>query len=312
MNPAARTPRRGVTLVEVLVVIGLIGLLVGLLLSAVQGVRAAAVRMACANNLRQIGLACHHYHDVYGTLPPGYRSTSMSSWGDVRPWQVLLLPYLEHQQLWDTVGPAYQLAFGFQNPPHVGLATVVKTYACPADGRLSAPITDDAGFTAAYGSYLGVSGSDHPDGREMVGNVHLPNPNGAIWGRRGVRFVEITDGQSQTLLVGERPPPGRYLFGTWYNVTMPDPSLSFSSYRWGSTMPVYQLGDVEPFCRGPFQFGPGRLENPCDSWHFWSLHPGGANFVFCDGSVHFLRYSARDIMPALATRAGGEVVALPD
>jgi prepilin-type processing-associated H-X9-DG protein len=68
--------------------------------------------------------------------------------------------------------------------------------------------------------------------------------------------------------------------------------------------------DIGP-CRGPFVFGPGRFDNPCDSYHFWSLHLGGANFAFCDGSVRFLSYAAAPLLPALATRAGGESVEIP-
>ncbi|HLW66382.1 MAG TPA: H-X9-DG-CTERM domain-containing protein [Gemmataceae bacterium] len=73
----------------------------------------------------------------------------------------------------------------------------------------------------------------------------------------------------------------------------------------------WDTGSTGGGCRGPFHYGPGRIDNPCDSFHFWSLHPMGANFLFCDGSVHFIAYSAAEIMPALATRAGGEVVDLP-
>ena len=76
-------------------------------------------------------------------------------------------------------------------------------------------------------------------------------------------------------------------------------------------MDVIQSGE-DLGCRGPIRYGPGRLTNRCDVLHFWSLHSGGANFVFCDGSVRFLPYSAEPIMVALATRAGGETVALPD
>jgi prepilin-type processing-associated H-X9-DG protein len=99
--------------------------------------------------------------------------------------------------------------------------------------------------------------------------------------------------------------------GAWYDPSLADPAWSYDDYWRGLGMVAYYAGDLGR-CRGPFQFGPGRIENPCDSAHIWSLHSGGANFLFADGSVHFLRYSARDILPALATRAGGEVVTLPN
>jgi prepilin-type processing-associated H-X9-DG protein len=123
-----------------------------------------------------------------------------------------------------------------------------------------------------------------------------------------VRFADITDGSSQTVMFGERPPPGRRLSGNWYTIDMPEVYLQVDDglYR-GLSLTAFSATNTNR-CRAPFKFGPGRIENMCDSHHFWSLHPGGANFAFADGSVKFLRYSAADILPALATRAGGEVV----
>lgn len=295
MLAATRESRSALSLVEVLVVIGVMGLLVGLTLSAVQSARGSAARVGCANHLRQLGLAATSYHDANGTLPqpyvtmwksPGYHGASL-------PWTNLLLPYLEQESLWGTLREAYQAAVGYVNPPHAGLATVVKVYTCPADGRLSAPISDDWGFTAAYGSYLGVV-----DSRER--------PTAMDWW--GIRITEVTDGTSQTLLIGERPPPGRALSGNWYTMYRPSPSFTMSTgLHHGLSMRVY-IDHNSGQCWGPFQFGPGRIENPCDSYHYWSLHSGGAHFLYVDGSVHFLKYSAAAILPALASRAGGEVV----
>jgi prepilin-type N-terminal cleavage/methylation domain-containing protein len=159
-----RTDRRGFSLVELMVVISVTGILFGLLMSAVQSVRGAAARMSCGNNLRQLSLACQHYHDQYSSFPPAY--------GEVDPrkpdfnWPVRLLPYVEQEALYARTVEAYRSgAWPCDNPPHVGLSTVVKVYTCPADGRLSAPITDDKGYTAAYGSYLGVAGGTKADGR---------------------------------------------------------------------------------------------------------------------------------------------------
>lgn len=285
--------RRGFSLVELLVVIGLLGLLAGLLLPAVQRVRESAARLRCQNNLRQLGLACHHYHDARGALPAAYQAVRIGG----RPaagltWFVLLLPYVEQDALWrETVRAYEQDWYSFHNPPHVGLATVIPLYYCPTDGRLAAPVTDDRGFTAAYTSYTGIAGGTTADG--------------AMRADRGVRFAEITDGTSRTLLAGERPPPGRLLVGNWYTLE----SAAGQAQLPYQTM--FSEGNRNG-CRGPFRFGPGRVENPCDQFHFWSLHPGGANFVCADGSVHFLPYSAEPVMVALATRAGGEAVDLPD
>jgi prepilin-type processing-associated H-X9-DG protein len=295
-NP--RFGRFGFSLVETLVVIGIVGLLLGLLLPAVQRVRDAASRLSCENNLHQIGIACHNYHVTQGTLPPSIIPIQIGHDLIELPWGVLILPYIEQDGLAKQTHDAFlRQPFSYINPPHVGLATVIKTYTCPSDGRLAYPITDDQGFTVAYGSYQGVSGGSRTD-------------DGAMGFYRGINLLEILDGTSQTLLIGERPPPGKLLAGSWYTMNVPDPNWTQDVYSFGGrrpAMPVYWERN-EGGCRGPFRFGPGRIENPCDCNHFWSLHYGGANFVFADGSVHFMSYSAVSIMVPLATRAGGEIV----
>jgi prepilin-type processing-associated H-X9-DG protein len=119
----------------------------------------------------------------------------------------------------------------------------------------------------------------------------------------------IRDGASQTIMVGERPPSTDLEFGWWY-------AGSGQSQLSGSgdmVLGVRELNKRIPSCdAGPYSFTPGRLDNQCDMFHFWSLHSGGAHFLMADGSVHFLRYDADPIMPALASRNGGEIVSLPD
>jgi prepilin-type processing-associated H-X9-DG protein len=300
--PRPLSGRPAASLLELLVVVGVVGLLAGLVLSAVQGVRAAAARAGCANNLRQIGLAYHQYHDAHGHLPPTIRRMRVAETAAhpkvyaVLPWPVLILPHLDQ-------GPLYRQAVaahwadntGFRTPPHTGLATVVPTFACPADGRVAGPITDPSGFTAAYLSYAAVTGDGRYNGANRV---------------PGVRLAEVTDGSAHTLLVGDRPPGGAYLSGVWYTHSLPDPNWQFNGYAWGTELAVAGDGSGGP-CRGPFRFGPGRVDNRCDTWHYWSLHGGGGHFAFADGSVRFLPYSAAPLLPALATRSGGEVAADP-
>ncbi len=291
--------RSAATLIELLVVLGILGVLVGLLLSAVQNVRGAAARAVCRNNLRQIAIACHNYEAAHGSLPPAGRPLIAFRMPPDISWPVILLPYIEQDALYQQTLSAYRAEFrGYLNPPHVGLAMVIKTYVCPSDGRLSTPITDDKGYTAAYGSYEAVGGGTTFDG--------------AMRDPRGVRMGEITDGTSSTLLVGERPPRGKYLAGNWYDTVLPGNDYEVTEGGGG----LWLLLAAQPYnaytCTGPFRFGPGRVENPCDFFHFWSLHPGGAHFAFCDGSVRFLPYSAEPVMIQLATRAGGESVAIPD
>lgn len=295
-------PRKGFNLIELLVVIGVMGLLLGLLMSAVQSAREAAARTACKNNLRQIGLAFGNFESGHGSFPAAhvdirtYVPVSYIGSGLNLNWQVLMLPYIEQQALWQQALEAYKIdVYPWHNPPHIGLTTVIRTYGCPSDWRVFAPITDDAGYTAVYSSYQGVAGYQLQDGAMRA--VH------------GVRIAEITDGTSQTLIVGERPPAGRHLAGAWYTSYWVEPAWRYDEYYFGRHhyMDVYWPYDSGP-CRGPFYFGPGRVQNACDFNHFWSLHPGGAHFLLADGSVHFLSYSAVSVMIPLATRAGGEVV----
>jgi prepilin-type processing-associated H-X9-DG protein len=126
-----------------------------------------------------------------------------------------------------------------------------------------------------------------------------------------VRLADITDGTSCTLMAGERPPSADCWYGWWY--------AGYGQAGTGSADMLLgarerNLGGpyVSSCPPGPYRFQAGRVENQCDLFHFWSLHPGGAHFLFADGSVRFLAYSAADILPALATRAGGEAVSLPD
>jgi prepilin-type N-terminal cleavage/methylation domain-containing protein len=130
-------PRPAFTLIELLVVLAILAVLVGLLLPAVQRVRDASLRVRCGNNLHQIGLAAVSYHDVQNSFPPG----SCSPLGPNRTyslagWLTLLLPYVEQENLWAQTVAAYrQSSSPFRNPPHVGPATVLPAFACPADPR---------------------------------------------------------------------------------------------------------------------------------------------------------------------------------
>ncbi len=289
-------PRRAFTLLELLVVIALIGVLIGLFLPAVQRIRDASLRIACASHLQQIGLALHHYHDVNYVLPPGMTGAGGKGSYSYLGWEARLLPFIEQDNLWRTIPSVYQQdPRPFDNPPHLGIDTVALLYTCPSDPRLQqAQIS--RGYRVAFTSYLGVEGLD------------LGNTNGALYKDSAVRFADVIDGTSNTLLVGERPPSTDLYYGWWYAGT----GQNFT----GSCDMILgvreRMAVIEPGCLpGPYDYTPGRLSNQCDQFHFWSLHFGGGHFLMVDSSVHFLSYDADAILPALATRAGGETVELP-
>lgn len=288
-------PRHGFTLVELLVVIAISAVLTGLVLSAVQRVREAALRAQCSDRLRQIGLALHGYHDQYKSLPPGVRSSHDPS--PFLSWHAHLLPYLEQEALWKATQEAFVKEFRFWLvPPHQGLVTVLPVYLCPANPRTHQSVYPE-NVDVAFTTYLGV------EGRNLVLR------DGVLFVNSNVRFADITDGASNTVMVGERPPSPDFRFGWWYAGTG-------QAYDGSADM---LLGVAEfnqsfraPTCpHGPYAFGPGRLDDMCDTFHFWSLHGNGAHFLFADGSVHFLGYAAAPLLPALASRAGGEHVDLP-
>jgi prepilin-type N-terminal cleavage/methylation domain-containing protein/prepilin-type processing-associated H-X9-DG protein len=292
--------RSGFTLIELLVVIAIIVLLIGLLLAAVQKVRAAAARAKCQNNLKQIGLALHNYHDTHDHFPPGLSVQADRRRYPYLGWPARILPHLEQDPLWRAVTEAFATdpdPFTFYgHAPHLPLlATPVALFACPSDGRVPGPATV-GGVSAAFTSYLGVEGTDQF------------RKDGLLYLDSAVRLTHVTDGTSQTLLVGERPPSADFRLGWWYRgwgqAQDGSAEMLLGAREWNTSRP-----SCPP---GPYQFGPGRIDHLCDAFHFWSLHPGGANFLFADGSVHFLAYSADPVLPALATRAGGEAVALPD
>jgi prepilin-type N-terminal cleavage/methylation domain-containing protein len=295
-------PRQAFTLLELLIVLAIVAVLLGLLLPAVQKLRDAAARLKCANNLHQIGLAAHQYHDTMRSLPPGMRSLAVRNQPyPFASWLTMLLPYVEQGALWNATVTAYQQTRSpYKNPPHLGLATVIPIFACPADPRADqVQFAPRDKFYVALTSYLGVEGED------------LYSQDGVLFRDSAVRFAEITDGLSNTLLAGERPASADCQFGWWYAGAGQRFSGSAEmelGVREPNLMPVTK-GSCPP---GIYSFAPGSLSNQCDMFHFWSPHIGGAFFLFADGSIHFLSYSAAPLLPALASRAGGEVAPLPE
>jgi prepilin-type processing-associated H-X9-DG protein/prepilin-type N-terminal cleavage/methylation domain-containing protein len=295
--------RRGLSLVEVLVVIAIIAVLIGLLLPGIQKVREAAARAACQNHLKQLGLGLHHHHDDHGKFPQAYneywnftKPDDFPQAPDPRPrksWANLILPYIEKDNVERTGTVAAQ-------------AQIIELFACPTDDR-SRTASDGGNFKNLgnrFGMtwYLAVEGQEYLLG-DSVNYLSLDLDGareGVLYRSSDVRLVQITDGTSQTVMLGERPPsPAPDLEWGWWAWSAYDSALAITERR----------NYIYPGCPSPVTYQPGSLTDRCSTHHFWSLHPGGANWLYADGHVTFLRYEAAKILPALSTRNGGETIA---
>ncbi|MSR54776.1 MAG: DUF1559 domain-containing protein [Gemmataceae bacterium] len=247
-----------------------------------------------------MGLALHQYHDSVGHFPPGVSGERPSEPMPFVSWCARLLSYLEQETLWSQAVQVYKEDRDFLNvPPHTGLKTPVRHFSCPADARVrTAQPVGKQKVLRAFTSYLGVNG------------YGSPYTNGVFYLDSRTPLSEITDGTSNTLAVGERPPSHDLIFGWWYAGWGQDKDGEGDMLLGARTKNRSEYGRGCP--DGPYDFKPGSFDNQCDAFHFWSPHSGGANFLFADGSVRFLRYSANPIMPALVSRAGGEAATIPD
>jgi prepilin-type N-terminal cleavage/methylation domain-containing protein/prepilin-type processing-associated H-X9-DG protein len=304
--------RLGFTLIELLVVIAIISILIGLLLPAVQKVRESAARTQCLNNLKQIGLALHGYHDVQQGLPPGYVAVMSYSDGatDTAPawgWAAFILPHLEQDNLYR------QLNFAQPVEKSPAIQMLLKVYLCPSDPTpTSAFVVPDAfGGTralAAPSSYAACCGGDESD-------TFGPSGLGVFYRNSRTRMTDITDGTSQTILVGEKAWSNAE--GIWAGAIAggvirrgplnPNPGGGAGSY------PAATLVLAHSHLNNALTDTDGGLDD------FSSKHTGGSNFLFADGSVHFIRsipgdnadgsYPADSLaFQALGTRSSGEVI----
>ena len=286
--------RPGFTLIELLVVLAIMAILMGLLLSAVQQVRASAARAKCANNLHQLALALHLYHGDFHALPPGQRSFANPDKLRFSGWTLSALPYLEQGALYERSRAEYAAKPSPFAPPHVGLGTPVVAFACPADSRAPGPQTAlKTKEVAALTCYLGVSGKD------------FASRDGVLFQDSRVRLGDITDGTSSTLMLGERPAGADMQFGWWYAGIGQAGTGSADLVLGVREQNLQPVASGSPCGPGAYPFSPGGFDDPCAMFHFWSPHSGGAHFAFADGSVRFLTYAADPLMPALASRAGG-------
>ncbi len=306
---ARRRLLHGFTLVELLVVIAIIGVLVALLLPAVQAAREAARRTQCSNNLKQIGLAIHNFHDAHGYLPPNrFNSRRLT-------WCVVVLPYLEQNQLFQQFDT--KLEYG-QQPSTQARETHVRTYYCPSrrTPKLLSFVEDVKGVAVPGNTrYAAGALGDYAACVGTYNNAQWPFnfANGAIIDGRSsstgsnTRLAVITDGTSNTLMVGEKHVPrggfgrGIYGDGSIYNGI----ESVYSGRIAGREDPLA----LSPMDEGPSTNGDGNVPT---ATKFGSWHTLVTGFVLCDASVHHLRNTLdTTTLERLSIRDDGLAVALP-
>ncbi|TWU21434.1 hypothetical protein Pla52o_36190 [Novipirellula galeiformis] len=324
-----RSTKRGFTLVELLVVIAIIGVLVGLLLPAVQAAREAARRMQCSNNLKQMGLALHNYHDTFIKLPIGSHGFLRNS------WPLAILPQMEQQSVYD------KLVLGIEGSSSVtGINAAVldnwapEVYWCPSSAAERMHLRTTSGSTVKFStiSYIGIAGaptsatsSTDPTGggRCISGSQGYGCANGTLLPNRTSRFRDLTDGLSNTMVIGESSSWGETAagarteirssaeWGGWAGSAASEtPPNNGTGYTWSGT----------PYCRNITSIrypigltreitgsGGNHRDGVNNSLH--SMHPGGTQVLRADGGVAFMTESMEFvILRNLCIRDDGNVI----
>ncbi|HEY2839323.1 MAG TPA: DUF1559 domain-containing protein [Pirellulales bacterium] len=325
-------PRRGFTLVELLVVIAIIGLLVGLLLPAVQSARESARSGQCKNNLKQIGLALHNYHDGLGCFPPGYidgntnpNSTPDNDVGPSWGWAALLLPYLEQGNISKQIN--FSQGVGVGNNATIAQMPMAF-YQCPTDPYQDPFDVYDSSLsnilvTVAHANYVGCNGweecfwnaggaGDGGGADGLVGGLGQAG-DGLFYRNSRYTMANVTDGLSGTIFVGERS--GDHSPSTWTGAVaggMCPAWMAGQTPNSGPPGPAYDNADYAEalvLAHGNGTHVPSADAPIFDPDTFYSMHTGqGANFLFGDGSVHFLTSNIDPLVyQYLCTIAGGEI-----
>lgn len=355
--------RRAFTLVELLVVIAIIGVLIALLLPAVQKVREAAARLRCQNNMKQLGVAMHNYHDSFQYFPARSNSdtpffTAPIMYTDVfaqadlpSTWTQLILPFLEQGSMLQATSQGDDQPILLFNCPSDPAPAVVPV----AVANVLQPLAGGGWSATNWGktNYLGVTGAHSISWGATPGHVtmELTDTGGSgifdVFGGK-TRIMDVKDGLGETWMLGERPAvsfaPGSYPGPTGVFVQSPEyagaRALAYgNSLLDGWHSEDYAASAAYPSCKWtpcpfPTYFSPpisaanyasqpesnaacssGTPPPPppyCDLHHYWSYHPGGANWLYGDGSVRFMSYAGGvSLSKPLSTKAGGEIVENP-
>jgi prepilin-type N-terminal cleavage/methylation domain-containing protein len=271
------TCRCGFTLVELLVVITIIGILVALLLPAVQAAREAARQTQCQNNLKQYGLGLHNYHTVYGVFPLG--NVPMRWWTA----QSMLLPYMEGNAIYQWINYGFKdTCFSAVNslPPDQDPGRYVLSFdICP----------DDANTSKIWHGWTGVGWHGCTNYLGMMGTSPTAQDGILLYSWRGIGLEDVRDGSSNTLIMGERGIPDDLYWGWCY--------CGFGD----------GTGNGDNLCSTKYGLAPGEPDSK-HNLHYWSYHPNAVGFLWADGAVHTLSYDIDfATYQALSSRSGGEV-----
>jgi prepilin-type N-terminal cleavage/methylation domain-containing protein len=327
LPPRAGARRPAFTLIELLVVIAIIAVLIGLILPAVQKVREAANRAKCQNNLKQIGLALHNYHDANGRFPPAFNYVPPPPTPPAPPapaapptsrkldrpnpavfeaifapgwsWAAYILPQLEQKALYDRINFQYSVSTAMYADL---LTTPLAVYTCPSDGGSGRFWVQDYNnadvleattnsYAACLGGYNGLYYTDP-----------AYSDNGVFFRNSAVQIPDITDGTSNTIAVGERA--GLFTQAPWAGI------IAMGALRTTPGAPVYNADLLPPSFMPVARPAAKSLNDPYSQpYDFFSPHPSVGLFLFADGSVHGLRHGLdMAVFRALGTRAGGEAV----
>ena len=324
--------RRAFTLIELLVIIAIIGTLIGLLLPAVQKIREGAARTRCANNLKQIGPALHTYHDTFGVFPPGYtdlntdpNNTPDNDLGPGWGWSAYLLPYLEQGDLFRQIDFKTGVGLGSNSAPS---QTQIAVFQCPSDPYQQNFTVWPTTISVAHSNYVGCNGweecfsnaggngtGDGSGADGLVGGSGRSG-NGLFYRNSNYRIADVTDGLTGTIFVGERS--GNHSPSTWTGAV-----AGGQCPAWMASQPVVPYSPPPGPAYDNADFGEALVLAHCNATHipsadfpiydpdtFYSMHSQpGANFLFGDGSVHYLTSSINPFTyQHMATIAGGETL----
>lgn len=296
-----KSRRSGFTLIELLVVIAIIAILIALLLPAVQQAREAARRSQCKNNMKQLGLALHNYHDVFNAFPPGWIGVEN---GQANPegesgfaWGTMILPYIDQAPLYNQ----FTFTQSMDVVPNRDLLNNYLTvFSCPSDPKPNTFVMQDQNGTdieLGVCNYVGVFGTteihdcENTPGTAPVTASGQCISDGVFFHNSRIKMRDMVDGTSSTLMVGERTTfiesDGTQFYGTW-------------------TGALPEVEEAAARVMGKAEHPPNENGHPED---FGSAHEGGAHFVMGDGHVQFISENIDEgLFQSLATRAGGEVV----